>query len=192
MPPTGSSDYLTLHGGSADSALIKRDGAKDGHSKDALQRCRRQLGIVSTTSGFPRRAFWSLPTVDAPSGESASNALTASTASTEPPVDALGAVGAVNGTPPRECVHWRHPTSRHQSRGMGTSTAGELAVRGVDGRRLHTRIKGRQALVRRLRGLLVAVHRFGRGRARTREELAWYARTIDALTAALEPPQEKA
>ncbi len=44
-----------------------------------------------------------------------------------------------------------------------------------------SRIKGRQALVRSLRGLLIRVHRFGRGRARSPEDVRWAARTIDAL-----------
>jgi hypothetical protein len=59
-------------------------------------------------------------------------------------------------------------------------------MRELDGRRIQTRVSGRAALDKRLRGLLVAVHRFGRARARTREELAWTARTLDALTAALD------
>lgn len=44
-----------------------------------------------------------------------------------------------------------------------------------------SRIKGRPALVRRLRGLLIAVHRFGRGRARSREDVAWTAVVLDGL-----------
>jgi hypothetical protein len=38
-------------------------------------------------------------------------------------------------------------------------------MREADGRQLHTRVKGRQVLERRIRALLVAVHRFGRCRA---------------------------
>ena len=49
-----------------------------------------------------------------------------------------------------------------------------------------SRIKGRPALVKRLRLLLIAVHRYGRGRARRAEDLAWSARVIDSLTTALE------
>jgi hypothetical protein len=52
--------------------------------------------------------------------------------------------------------------------------------------RTPSRIKGRPALVRRLRGLVVAVNRFGRHRARSREDVWWSARTIDALSIALE------
>ena len=49
-----------------------------------------------------------------------------------------------------------------------------------------SRVKGRPALVRRLRGLLVAVHRFAKHRATSRADLWWSARTVDALTAALD------
>jgi hypothetical protein len=51
---------------------------------------------------------------------------------------------------------------------------------------MHSRISGQAVLIRRLRALLIAVHRFGRGRARTRQELRWAAHTIDALTALLQ------
>ena len=58
-------------------------------------------------------------------------------------------------------------------------------MRELDGRGMVTRVKGRPVLVRRLRGLLVAVHRFGRCRASTDADVRWTARTLDALTAAL-------
>ena len=48
-----------------------------------------------------------------------------------------------------------------------------------------SRIKGRPALVRSLRGLLLRVHRFGRGRARTPQDMQWAARVLDSLYAAL-------
>lgn len=57
------------------------------------------------------------------------------------------------------------------------------------------RVLGRWHLERRTRGLLVAVSRFQRCRARTPDELAWCARTIDGLTELLDgggasdPPQ---
>ena len=76
-------DYLTSEGGRADWADIKREGAKAGHSKDALRRAKNTITVTSTTTGFPRRAFWALPTVGARSGESATTTTTASTASTE-------------------------------------------------------------------------------------------------------------
>ena len=56
---------------------------------------------------------------------------------------------------------------------------------GLDARPLH-RVKGRPALVRSLRSLLIRVHRFGKGRARTHEDVLWTARTVDVLSAALD------
>jgi hypothetical protein len=50
----------------------------------------------------------------------------------------------------------------------------------------HTRVKGRPALMKRLRALLVAVHRFARARARTPDDVQWAARTIAALSALLQ------
>lgn len=47
---------------------------------------------------------------------------------------------------------------------------------------LPSRVKGRASLVRRLRDLLIAAHRFDRGRARTAEDRAFAARLIDGLT----------
>ena len=48
------------------------------------------------------------------------------------------------------------------------------------------RIRGRRALEKRIRSLLVSVHRFVRCRACSHADQAWCARTIDALTAVLE------
>jgi hypothetical protein len=77
-------DYLTGHDGTADSADIKREGAKAGHSKDALRRAKQRLGVTSTTWGFPRRAFWALPAQCAqPSGETLPTTTTTTTALTE-------------------------------------------------------------------------------------------------------------
>ncbi|MDP5184781.1 AAA family ATPase [Blastococcus sp. BMG 814] len=53
--------YLADNGGTAPSADIKTDGARNGHSYDALKRARTRHGIESTNSGFPRRTYWSLP-----------------------------------------------------------------------------------------------------------------------------------
>lgn len=58
-------------------------------------------------------------------------------------------------------------------------------MRDLGARPLH-RVKGRPALVRRLRGLLLAVHRFGRARATTPDDRAWTAHVLDVLTAALD------
>lgn len=54
----------------------------------------------------------------------------------------------------------------------------------INARPVH-RIKGRPALVRRLRGLLVAAHRFGRHRATSPDERQWSAGLVDALTVAV-------
>ena len=59
-------------------------------------------------------------------------------------------------------------------------------LRELDGSRMHSRIKGRAALIRRMRGLLIAVARFAHGRATTREDCLWAARMIDGLTVLLE------
>lgn len=76
-------DYITSKGGTADFADIKRDGTRAGHSKDAIRRARPRLSITATTSGFPRKSYWSLPSpVSATSGETAANATTALNAST--------------------------------------------------------------------------------------------------------------
>jgi hypothetical protein len=47
------------------------------------------------------------------------------------------------------------------------------------------RVKGRPALIRATRGLLLRVHRYGRGRARTPDEIRWTARALDALDVVL-------
>lgn len=56
----------------------------------------------------------------------------------------------------------------------------------LDRQHLHSRIKGKAALIRRIRGLLIAVARFAHGRATTREDCLWAARMIDGLTVLLE------
>lgn len=64
-------------------------------------------------------------------------------------------------------------------------------MREADGRRMRTRVKGIPALEKRARGLLLAVHRYGRCRAATPAEVRWTARAIDALTGLLESPKER-
>lgn len=54
-------DYLASKGGTDDSATIKREGARAGHSADALKRARRKIKAPSTSQGYPRRTWWSLP-----------------------------------------------------------------------------------------------------------------------------------
>jgi hypothetical protein len=88
-------DYLTQQGGSADSAAIKKEGAKAGHSPDALKRARHKLKVSSVSVGFPRRTYWQ--SVGASSGESSP---TAPTAPTAPTGTSLGfRPSAYNGNP---------------------------------------------------------------------------------------------
>lgn len=53
-------------------------------------------------------------------------------------------------------------------------------------REIKNRVADRGPLIRRLGGLVIAVHRFGRCRARSDSERAWTARVIDRLQAALD------
>lgn len=55
----------------------------------------------------------------------------------------------------------------------------------LDSRRTPGRVKGKQALTKSLRRLLLRTHRFGRCRA-VGADLWWTARVIDALTTALD------
>jgi hypothetical protein len=54
------------------------------------------------------------------------------------------------------------------------------------GFRPQTRVKGRPALLRSLRGLLVRAHRYASARATTDTDRLWSARLIDALTLAVQ------
>jgi len=54
-------DHLTSHGGTDDSASIKAEGGKAGHSLSTLKRARHRLRATSEASGFPRRTYWTLP-----------------------------------------------------------------------------------------------------------------------------------
>jgi len=82
-------DYLTDNGGTAEYADIKRDGAKAGHSIDAVKRARSKHRIKFVSYGKPRRTRWEIPGTQLeqpqsvqPSGESALTALTALTVET--------------------------------------------------------------------------------------------------------------
>lgn len=55
----------------------------------------------------------------------------------------------------------------------------------LKGERLHSRISGRATLLRRLRGLLIAVRRYASGRAVTPDEQRWAATLSDRLTTTL-------
>lgn len=54
-------DYLESVGGYADSAEVRREGARAGHSTSALDRARPKVHVNSSSHGFPRRSVWSLP-----------------------------------------------------------------------------------------------------------------------------------
>ena len=79
-------DYLASQDGSADSADVKREGIKAGHTKDALHRARLKLKIESISVGFPRRTAWKITVVGPQSsdslGESATTQTTQTTATT--------------------------------------------------------------------------------------------------------------
>jgi len=50
------------------------------------------------------------------------------------------------------------------------------------GRAVASRIKGRTSITRRLRAVLIGVHRYARCRAQRGSDLRWAASVIDALT----------
>jgi hypothetical protein len=54
-------DYLMSQGGSDESALIKREGAKAGHQASTLARARQRLRLMVDQQGYPRRSYWTLP-----------------------------------------------------------------------------------------------------------------------------------
>jgi hypothetical protein len=54
-------DFLTLAGGTAESADVKAAGKKAGHSEAALQRARPKLKLEVESHRVPRKTWWSLP-----------------------------------------------------------------------------------------------------------------------------------
>ena len=58
-------------------------------------------------------------------------------------------------------------------------------MRELDSRRCPSRVKGRPAIVKSLRALLLRTHRFGRHRARTADDIRWAGALVAALTSAL-------
>lgn len=54
-------DYLEQSSGACDANTIRRAGAQAGHSKNALYRAKERLGLLSASSGFPRKSYWSIP-----------------------------------------------------------------------------------------------------------------------------------
>jgi hypothetical protein len=51
-------DYLSVRGGAADSATVKKESVKAGHSVSTLQRARKSLSLVSVSHGMPRCTIW--------------------------------------------------------------------------------------------------------------------------------------
>jgi hypothetical protein len=59
-------------------------------------------------------------------------------------------------------------------------------MRELDSRRCPSRVKGKPALVKSMRALLIRTHRFANHRARSASDVLWAAAVIDALTATLQ------
>lgn len=95
-------DFLTMKGPVA-SAMVKSEGAKVGHSLDALKRARQRIRAVVTSAGFPRVTYWDVPVGAAVGATARGEQLTALTTPTTRPLGvtegAVGAVGAVGGVP---------------------------------------------------------------------------------------------
>jgi hypothetical protein len=56
----------------------------------------------------------------------------------------------------------------------------------LDGRRMHSRIKGRPAIEQTLRLLIIRLNRYGEHRARSARDAMWAACAIDTLRALLD------
>jgi hypothetical protein len=54
-------DFLTIKGGTAESAKIKKAAYASGHSERSLRTARSRLKIEISEHGFPRQTWWSLP-----------------------------------------------------------------------------------------------------------------------------------
>jgi hypothetical protein len=63
-------------------------------------------------------------------------------------------------------------------------------MRELPSRDVRQRVEGRPELEKRIRAVLVAVHRFGRCRAATDADRGWTARMIDTLTDAITTAEE--
>jgi hypothetical protein len=114
-------DHLTVNGGTDDSANTKKVGQRAGHSADALKRARIRLKATSTSHGFPRSTYWTLPgsaltpqLAQIP-GEIEPTALTAPTGPKNRSVSAVSAVDAAEVPPLRLCTHcgWPRDSKPH-------------------------------------------------------------------------------
>lgn len=96
-------DYLTQQGGTAPSADVKAAGRKAGHSESALGRARKRLKVATTSEGFPRTTYWSLPDTQ-PShvspGESELTELTEPTGTTGDPQSRQSLQSSQSDQPP--------------------------------------------------------------------------------------------
>lgn len=107
-------DHLTGLGGTDDSASIKEAGRKAGHSLSTLKRARQRIKATSTSSGFPRRTYWTLPGAAAQWDHDSQSSPGESepTEPTEPTgasVGSVGPVGPVGSVPARG-----EPTAAHR------------------------------------------------------------------------------
>lgn len=95
-------DFLSVEG-PVSSARVKAEGAKVGHSQDALKRARQRIKAVVTSVGFPRVTYWDLPEGTQSARPLRGEQPTALTTPTSAPLGnadgAVGAVGAVGGAP---------------------------------------------------------------------------------------------
>jgi hypothetical protein len=98
-------DFLSVEG-PVSSARVKAEGAKVGHSQDALKRARQRIKAVITSVGFPRVTYWDLPEGVQSARPLRGEQPTALTTPTSTPlgnakggVGAVGAAGAVGGVP---------------------------------------------------------------------------------------------
>ena len=74
-------DYLVSKDGSADSAEVKKEAGKAGHTVPALQRARAKLQVTTISVGFPRRTHWVLSSQSSRArGETATTQTTETTA----------------------------------------------------------------------------------------------------------------
>lgn len=58
-------DYMQQAGGQEDSNTIRRAAVQAGHSKNTIYKAKERLGLMTTSVGFPRRVFWSIPSSSA-------------------------------------------------------------------------------------------------------------------------------
>lgn len=57
-------DYLKQQHGLAESALLKAEGKRAGHSESTLKRARKKLRVRTESAGFPRKTWWLMPGVN--------------------------------------------------------------------------------------------------------------------------------